>query len=205
LHLCVVYQFFLRLADHLERILEQLTTIELDDPRMSKIVEELKEVFESCCGDFPEAVCVQYSYNVFQNKVQSDLRNLEDDKVRMERKMHDEKGKTHQLSENQISGKTHEESTVPSSLQSTSFNMIVKEAITVDKVPKEAKGINWDSILPEVPGQKRKQSGEVIDETINFAQASQDVGASSPVLAPLKLVTENLKILLKNAKVSTSG
>jgi hypothetical protein len=189
----------------LEINIEQLTTIKFDSPQITSIMEDLKKIFESCCGDFSGAVAVRYSHGVFLNMVQSNLRNLEDDKVRMERKMYGEEGKTHQLSENRISGKTHEESTVSSSLQSTSFDMIVKEAISVHKASKGAKESNRDSILHKVPSRKRKRSSEVIDETITFAQASQDVGASSPVLAPLKVVTENLKTLLKNAKVSISG
>jgi hypothetical protein len=202
LHLCVLCQFSLRLADHLERNLEQLTTIEFDDPRMPKIVEELKEVFESCCGDFPGAVSVRYSYNVFLNKVQSDLRNLEDDKVRMRRRIHEE-SKTYQLSESRISRNEHKEPTV-SSPQTISFETVVEEEILIDSstVSKRAKESNWDTALSEAPGRKRKQQGEVIDGVIAFAEVTKSTGASLPVLAPLKGAMETLVTLLQNAKVS---
>ncbi|PVF92284.1 hypothetical protein CPB86DRAFT_196949 [Serendipita vermifera] len=64
-----------RLADYVANHIEQLTATTLDSENIQRIMKDLNTTFESCCGDFPGAVSVRYSHDIFMNMAQADLRN----------------------------------------------------------------------------------------------------------------------------------
>ncbi|PVF96356.1 hypothetical protein CPB86DRAFT_875027 [Serendipita vermifera] len=66
-----------RIMDHFEVLIGTLSNEKTTNLQISKLEEDLVQVFCDCCGEFPGAVAVRYSYNVYQKMVRLDHKNFE--------------------------------------------------------------------------------------------------------------------------------
>lgn len=66
-----------RIAESFQILVNRLTNAEMDHADQNEIKDQLKQIFNACCGDLPGAVAVRYSYDVYLNMIESDLQDLE--------------------------------------------------------------------------------------------------------------------------------